>query len=1085
MKKIIITIVLISVFFSTMSVTHAALSDIDNHWANKEINYMVEKEILKGYPDGSFRPTNNITKAEFYKVINGLIGYSLKADIKFKDVKEEKWFFEEVQKGVAAKYIVEEENLFPESKITREEVARILSIVFEVEEDNESAKKFSDYAEIPENLLGIFGGLVRDGYLAGYPDGTVKPKGEIQRSEVVKMLSNISGEIINKKGTYNKDTEKNMLINAADVTLKDMTIKGNLYLTEGIGDGGVILDNVKINGSLFVKGGGKNSIIIKNSVLSKVILGKGQAVDRIVYENTIVDGKKVTDTVIEGKEANIPKIEYEYIDSTEEINNKESIEGASIDFGFSVSDTYDMEIKKVDMDKPEAGVEVFAYDFTLNSGTIDGIVEITIGYEAKGIKDEKNAVCGKYYNEKKKKWEDVDYIVNVKDKTVTIFTDHLSIYGAFVINNPDKRSAYISDVDIYSSLNMTTEQATKILEAYGTQNSSWEKLIFDTTLDAFGDTESFLSTAHTAITLGGAYDDVFTKGFNKSVTALGVSNACTRFLYDAYQHGMRSEKTAVSALETTLSLALNFATPSIQLAYIGVTAIKVSLDEVTTFAIDNKYKSTLNMYKAYYNRPENKRKAPDWLKIFEKIYKSNRNDPKKAMALIEKEIDTYVNKYWEVAGSDWESWIDAYDSNGSLSKYPWPTKKDQEKIAANHKKELMSYLTSVFNVFNKNIFHDNLTDIKKEYNKVKQYYNQRFSFEITENIPKGKKATWDNYYFKLGPVSSDVDSSSWIGRLDDMGKGSMTFTLLGHERAGYPMELKFYETKADLNKNAATKTIKLKPFGDSVQKVSLEPIKTEIVEEEEEEEDEDVEEEEEKKDDSPVINRNYQLHISDSDNSGGFAGWYAIIDYPSGKDLNLSKMFKVFDGFGKCIIDFTDGDYEYLGGPSAVLLYQDESDLINKKSPDLRVAFSIGSAKHISGNDYKIEVKAKPPAKEVDLLEGITGIYTSYIEHENFWTMGLPEAIVNDYEPWEKTSADVSLLYTYNYVDFKSLSEANPNQYSSDYSLEKINDNYYKTKVGSTTYELEIITIGERARFTLYQDSPSTQHKAIYILERK
>ncbi len=1090
MRKIFKVTIVVAILFSMVSISYAALSDIDNHWANKEISYMVEKEILKGYPDGSFKPTNNITKAEFYKVINGLIGYSLKTDINFKDVKEERWFFEEVEKGVAAKYIIEEENLFPETKITREEVARILSVVFDVEVDNESGKKFTDFAEIPENLRGIFGGLVRDGYLAGYPDGSVKPKGEIQRSEVVKLLSNISGEIINKKGIYSKDIEKNMLVNAKDVTLKDMTIKGNLYLTEGIGDGEVVLDNIKIEGSLSVKGGGVNSIIIKNSELSKIIIGKDEKIERLVLENTTVNGKIVDSFYGEDKSEDVDiaddkskdgKKKYEFIDTVEEMNSKESIEGASIDFGFIISDSYDIEIKEVEIDNPEDDVEIFAYDFTLHSGKVDGIMEITIDYEADDIDDEANSVCGKYYNEKKKKWKDVDYIVNTKNKTVTIFTDHLSIYGAFVINNPDKRSAYISDINIYAGLNMTSAQAGKVLEAYGSQAPSWEKTIFDSTIEAFGDAESFLSTAHTSITLGGAYDGIFTKGFNKSVTALGVSNACTQFLYDAYQYGLRSEKTAVSALESTLDVALNFATPSIQLAYVGVAAIKVSLDEVKTFAIDNKYQSTLNMYKAYYNRPENKLKAADWLKTFEKIYKNNKNEPKKVIELIEKEIDSYANKYWKVAGTDWESWIDAYDINGSLSKYPWPTKKDQDRISANHKKELMEYLTAVFNVFNKNIYYDNLDDIKKEYNKVKQYYNQKFSIEITENIPKGEKATWDNYYFKLGPISSGVDSSSWTGRLDDKGRGIMSFTMLGHEKAGYPMELKLFEKKNDMNKGSASKTIKLKPFGESTQRISIEPIAVE----EEEVEVEEEEEEEEKIDEKPVINRDYQLHISDSDNSGGFAGWYAIIDYPSNKDLNLSNMFKIFDSRGKCIIDFSDGDYIYLEEPNSVLLYEDEMDLLKGNTPDLRASFSIGSAKHIGGNDYKIEVKAKPPEKEVELLEGITGIYESYIIYENFWVYGLPEAQIKNYDPWERPSADVRLIYTYNYVDFKSLSEANPNQYSADYSLEKINDFFYRTISGNMTYELEIISIGERAKLTFYEDSPSTKSTTIYILERK
>ena len=52
------------------------------------------------------------------------------------------------------------------------------------------------------------------------------------------------------------------------------------------------------------------------------------------------------------------------------------------------------------------------------------------------------------------------------------------------------------------------------------------------------------------------------------------------------------------------------------------------------------------------------------------------------------ENDNYVNKYWDVATSDRESWIDAYDKNGTLAKYPLPSESDLEKITNNYKAEI-------------------------------------------------------------------------------------------------------------------------------------------------------------------------------------------------------------------------------------------------------------------------------------------------------------------------------------------------------------------------------------------------------------
>ncbi len=39
---------------------------------------MTTEGVINGYDDGTFKPDNNMTKAEFYKVINHLMGYEEK-----------------------------------------------------------------------------------------------------------------------------------------------------------------------------------------------------------------------------------------------------------------------------------------------------------------------------------------------------------------------------------------------------------------------------------------------------------------------------------------------------------------------------------------------------------------------------------------------------------------------------------------------------------------------------------------------------------------------------------------------------------------------------------------------------------------------------------------------------------------------------------------------------------------------------------------------------------------------------------------------------------------------------------------------
>ena len=49
--------------------TDGSFSDIQGHWAQKEIEAAVREGWVDGYPDGTFRPEATITQAEFTKML--------------------------------------------------------------------------------------------------------------------------------------------------------------------------------------------------------------------------------------------------------------------------------------------------------------------------------------------------------------------------------------------------------------------------------------------------------------------------------------------------------------------------------------------------------------------------------------------------------------------------------------------------------------------------------------------------------------------------------------------------------------------------------------------------------------------------------------------------------------------------------------------------------------------------------------------------------------------------------------------------------------------------------------------------------
>ena len=45
-------------------------NDFDEHWAAKDIDRVIERGLMKGYPDGSFKPDKPVTRAELAVVLN-------------------------------------------------------------------------------------------------------------------------------------------------------------------------------------------------------------------------------------------------------------------------------------------------------------------------------------------------------------------------------------------------------------------------------------------------------------------------------------------------------------------------------------------------------------------------------------------------------------------------------------------------------------------------------------------------------------------------------------------------------------------------------------------------------------------------------------------------------------------------------------------------------------------------------------------------------------------------------------------------------------------------------------------------------
>ncbi len=266
-------------------------SDIQGNWAASQINDWVNKGLAKGYQDGTFKPANSITRAEFMTLANHAFGFSAAAPDKFSDVSSTDWFAGEVAKARAAGYIsgYQDGTVRPNEQISRQEVASMLTRIakLEITPDNTALNGFEDAGDIPEWSKGAISAVVNKGFMHGYPDQTYQATKNISRAEAIVTLDNaISISAIasidktyDKAGIYGPATgvetvNGNATISVAGITLQNIKITGNLTLAEGIGDGDVALKNVAVQGTSVIKGGGAHSVTLENCTLPSITISK-------------------------------------------------------------------------------------------------------------------------------------------------------------------------------------------------------------------------------------------------------------------------------------------------------------------------------------------------------------------------------------------------------------------------------------------------------------------------------------------------------------------------------------------------------------------------------------------------------------------------------------------------------------------------------------------------------------------------------------------------------------------------------------------------------------------------------------------
>ncbi|WP_052759552.1 S-layer homology domain-containing protein [Paenibacillus sp. DMB20] len=173
---------------------HPKFKDITNHWALESIMNAVEREIVKGYADGTFRPNNVVKRSELMV----MLGRALKlpqedAALSFADAFKIPAWAKSYIAGAVKSEIVKgyKDNTFrPDGKVTRIEFVAMVARALDLK-GGTKALPFADADQIPAWGIDYAAAAYEAGLIQGKGNNKFAPNDPVTRAEAVTVLMKV------------------------------------------------------------------------------------------------------------------------------------------------------------------------------------------------------------------------------------------------------------------------------------------------------------------------------------------------------------------------------------------------------------------------------------------------------------------------------------------------------------------------------------------------------------------------------------------------------------------------------------------------------------------------------------------------------------------------------------------------------------------------------------------------------------------------------------------------------------------------------------------------------------------------------
>lgn len=167
--------------------------DIQGHWAQAYIKALTTNGTLAGFPDGTFRPNDPVTRAQFAAIIaKAFAPTPQKAASDFVDVSRNYWAYQVIQTAYRGAFLAgyPDRTFRAEERIPRVQVLVSLASGLNLRSDNTSVLSvYGDAAQIPNYALTAIAGATQKKLVVNYPAvAQLNPNQNATRADVAAFV---------------------------------------------------------------------------------------------------------------------------------------------------------------------------------------------------------------------------------------------------------------------------------------------------------------------------------------------------------------------------------------------------------------------------------------------------------------------------------------------------------------------------------------------------------------------------------------------------------------------------------------------------------------------------------------------------------------------------------------------------------------------------------------------------------------------------------------------------------------------------------------------------------------------------------